>query len=156
MASELNNCDHCGKERVSDGDWIECGAIVKDFPEIGEIRNETAFDIVYDAYKKVLKLRCDFIHPMNWAFAKDAAKIPKVGADGLLTLPHWMSLRPAAMIKMEEELVRTAKNLPEDWPPKETVKLSDIDLPYMAKLYVERFKQFLLNQRNQALGLAGK
>lgn len=147
----LNICPHCSKERVSDGDWSSCKAcepILVDYPAIDQIENDQARRVVMEAFQAVHKLRCDFLQGLTWVGAGPKVKdAPRIDSYGLLAMPSWMTLRPKAMIQIEEDLIIQAIKV--ELPSTN----SYVRLCLAAKEYVSRFEVFLLNQRKQALNL---
>lgn len=134
MTHKHNNdtCEICDAKRI--GESPECDAVLADYPQLVEMEDMEAKGILVEAFKAAHKLRCEFMH---WLIAMKLAT-PDPVALGILEvaykLPEGVSLRPEAMIELEDQLQQMAQ-------AGNTASLRE-----SAKLYVERFKNFIEGQ----------
>lgn len=96
--------------QLSESTSLVIKGIIRDFPEFQEIENMEAKSIIAQAFAATQKLRADFL---QWAFAVNVAEVH--GEQGTITykLPNGVSLRPEAMMMLEEDLIFAAFDKPD-------------------------------------------
>lgn len=98
-------CEKCAKIKV--GDYPECHLVENDYPELQEVGGEDgdmSWKLILEgAFQFVQKMRCEF---MGFLIKKGEAT---PNDDGTYTLPEYISMRPAAMMEMEAEMIAFGK-----------------------------------------------
>lgn len=136
MKHNNDHCQICDATRI--GESPECDAVLDDYPLLAEMEDTEAKGILVEAFKQAHKLRCEFFHwMMKTGLATRDIETELLLMDGkeVYKLPDGVNLHPGAMLDLEDKLQQMAQ------------AGSTATLRESAKLYVERFTNFLEGQR---------
>lgn len=107
--SYVQECNVCGAKNLCAGDFAACHVVESDYPEMLEIP-ETSADLknrLQSVFKHVQKIRCEF---MDWCISYRFAQAEEEsGLYQFYSTTTEITLRPKAMMEMEEELIATAR-----------------------------------------------
>lgn len=126
----------------------EIEQITRDFPLFIEIENAGAKKIIAEAFTTTKTQRAEFL---QWAFAANVATIHGETGDVTYNLPDGVSLRPEAMVMLEEDLIDRAYAMAADAPVVPIPGVFRTSLEGYADFYKNRFAEYLETMKTQLL-----
>ncbi len=123
--------------------------IIRDYPLFEEIENLEAKKIIVKAFDETTGLRAEFL---KWAFAVNVAKVQGEKGGLAYELPEGVSLRPEAMIMLEENIVEWGLRVDGSTPTRAFLVLTNRVNHYRERVadYLETLKtQLLFAQQSQ-------